>query len=372
MKDPISVSVLGNYLKRIIDAEELLRDIKIFGEVSNYTVSKGIAYFSLKDDDSVLNCVLFNSADFFVPKIGEKIVVTGTPRYYVKGGKLNFNAEKIEEFGEGELYKKFLQLKEKLEREGIFSPEHKLSMPKQIKRIGVVTSSSGAVIQDIINVVKRRNERLDIVLFPARVQGLGADIEIARGVEYFNNSNVDAVIVARGGGSNEDLEVFNSEVLVMAIYNCTKFVVSAVGHETNFTLCDFVADLRAPTPSAAGELLAVTTVESAELLNKLKNNLTAKLEQKIIKESMKIELLNNKNSNLIDKILTVNQNRLDILLTKLNSNNPLTILKNGYAKIEKDGKRVVTTDQLNVSDNVKINFIDGYANSKVLEVEKNR
>ena len=255
-RQPISVSTLSNYIKQIFDAESMLFDLDVIGEISSFVISGKNAFFTIKDEESILNCVLFNVYLFDKPNIGDKVIVHGSPKYYVKGGKLNFNAISIKPFGEGEIYKRFLELKNKLEKEGLFDVEHKKHIPTKIDRIGVITSETGAAIHDIINVVNRRNANQDIVLFPIKVQGIGADIEIANAVKFFSEYNdIDAIIVGRGGGSEEDLQNFNSEIVARAIYDCKKFVLSAVGHETNFTICDFVADLRAPTPTAAAELL---------------------------------------------------------------------------------------------------------------------
>ena len=226
----ISVSQLSGYIKGIFEAEELLHNIMVYGEISGLSILRGNAYFSLKDEEAILSCVFFG-ADEKNLKNGDLVVVTGTPRYYVKGGKLNFNVYKVEPFGVGELFKKFLETKERLAKEGFFDEDRKKEIPKDIKRIGVVTSEMGAVIQDIINVTTRRNKSIDIVLYPARVQGDGADKDIIEGIKFFENYNVDVIIVARGGGSFEDLMPFNSEELARVVFECTKPLISAVGHD---------------------------------------------------------------------------------------------------------------------------------------------
>ena len=300
-RQPISVSMLAGYIKQIFDAETLLYNIDVIGEVSSFGISGNNAFFVIKDENAMLNCVLFG-IESYIPKIGEKIIVTGTPKYYIKGGKLNFNAVNIKPFGEGELYKRFLELKNKLQAEGLFDIEHKKPMPKKIDRIGVVTSETGAVIHDIINVVSRRNSAQDIVLYPIKVQGLGADVDIVKGIEFFSNyDNIDTIIVGRGGGSDEDLQSFNSENVVRAIYNCKKLVVSAVGHETDFTLCDYVADSRAPSPSAAAELPTKDRVDRKMQLDLLMQNISNTMQNKVLL----------KNTNLItlyDKLQSIIQN----------------------------------------------------------------
>ncbi|MBQ3494521.1 MAG: exodeoxyribonuclease VII large subunit, partial [Clostridia bacterium] len=254
MDRALTVTQVGTYIKQIFDAEEMLSYIRVIGEISGLSISKGVAYFVLKDENAQLQCVCFSPEKFSFNN-GDKVYATGTPKYYVKGGKLNFNVSKIEQAGLGELYINFLMLKQKLELLGYFDAANKKPIPKNIKRIGVVTSAEGAVIQDIINVRNRRNKNVDIVLYPVKVQGVGAEYEIKKGIEFFDNYDVDVVVVARGGGSLEDLMPFNTEVVAKAVFYANKPIVSAVGHETDFTICDFVADLRAPTPSVASELL---------------------------------------------------------------------------------------------------------------------
>ena len=295
----ISVSVFSNYIKNILDAETLLYNINIVGEISNWSQSGENVFFTLKDSTSILNCVLFGNSNYKKYNTGDKVIVTGSPKYYVKGGKLNFNCSHIELFGEGEIRKRFLELKNRLQAEGLFDAVHKKSMPKDIKRLGVVTSETGAVIHDIINVTKRRNSAQDIVLFPIKVQGIGADIEIAKAINFFSNyEKVDAIIVGRGGGSEEDLENFNSETVARAIYNCNKFVVSAVGHETDYTICDLVADLRAPTPSAAAELLTKDGSYAKRELQLLLKNIS-----NIVKNKVDLDM-----SNLSKNLYNINNN----------------------------------------------------------------
>ena len=253
----ISVTQISTYFKQIFDAEELLQNISVFGEVSDFSLSRGVAYFSLKDENALLSCVCFGADNLVSVRNGDKVIVRGTPKYYVKGGKLNFNVNKIAPFGTGNLFEQFLKLKQDLENEGLFDDKNKKTIsPQNIKRIGVVTSETGAVIQDIINVVTRRNPFVDIVLYPVKVQGYNAELDIVKGINFFSDyPNVNAIIVARGGGSLEDLKPFNSEIVARAVFACTKPLISAVGHETDFTIIDFVSDLRAPTPSVAAELI---------------------------------------------------------------------------------------------------------------------
>ncbi|MBQ0017438.1 MAG: exodeoxyribonuclease VII large subunit [Clostridiales bacterium] len=366
--EALSVTTISGYLKQILDNDGLLYRVKVFGEISSYNISNGILYFGLKDENALLNCVMFNHNLTKTYNIGDKVVVQGTPNYYIKGGRLSFNVENIEPLGEGELYKNFLILKEKLSKEGLFDLERKKQLPTDIKRIGVVTSETGAVIQDIINVSTRRNKQIDIVLFPVKVQGRYAENSIAKGIEYFNTSNVDAIIVARGGGSEENLLPFNTEVVVRAIANSSKFVMSAVGHETNYTLVDFVSDMRAPTPSAAAELLVkeqnLYLENFVNLSQKLNFLIKLKLDEYEDELNSIVEKLNNKITKKFDDY-SVN---LALLIKDLNTKNPLEILEKGYSKIEMNDKRITSVKEVKQGDELKCNLKDGSLIVNVKEI----
>lgn len=254
-KRVLTVSILTEYLKCLVENEDILKNISVRGEISGLSFNNKTAYFFLKDSDSQIQCVYFNCTDKTLAD-GARVIASGTPSIYTKTGKLSFNVKSIEQDGKGDIFLAILKLKERLEAEGLFLK--KLPMPKVINRIGVVTSETGAVIHDIISVARRRNPCLDIVLYPVKVQGLGAEKEITAAVRTLESYDaVDAIIVARGGGSFEDLMPFNTEEVARAVASCKKFVVSAVGHETDVTLCDAAADVRAATPSIAAEILAI-------------------------------------------------------------------------------------------------------------------
>ena len=363
----ISVTTLSGYLKQIIDNDQLLYRVKVYGEVSSFNISNGIAYFALKDENALLNCVMFG---YSVTKIniGDKVIVQGTPNYYIKGGKLSFNVEKVEAFGEGELYKQFLLLKQRLQNEGLFDLERKKPLPKEIKRIGVVTSETGAVIQDIINVTYRRNDQMDIVLYPVKVQGQNAEQQIAKAIMCFNDINVDAVIVARGGGSEEDLLPFNTEVVVRAVANCDKFVVSAVGHETDYTLVDFVADLRAPTPSAAAELLVQERKSYLQIFENFYDKLNLLINSKLNDFDNKFLSVFDRLQLNIERKLKDDQTKIAFLLNDINAKNPLVILEKGYAKLEKQNKSITSIEQLNIKDEITGNLKDGYFVAEIKEI----
>ena len=215
-----TVSQISEYIYRIFNAEELLHNIKMYGEVSNVSVSNGNIYFNIKDENALIQCMVFGTTYKGVLINGEQVLLTGTPQFYVKGGRLTFIARNVVPYGKGVLYQKYLELKQKLSDEGLFDIKYKQPIPKIVRRIGVVSSSTGAVIQDIINITKRRNDAVDIVLYPVKVQGIGAEEQIAKGINFFSDyDSVDVVIVARGGGSFEDLMPFNTEIVASLCKN---------------------------------------------------------------------------------------------------------------------------------------------------------
>ena len=367
MEQALSVTTLSSYLKQILDNDGLLYRVKVLGEISSINFSNNIAYFGLKDENALLNCVAFEGQILRDFKIGDKVIVQGSPNYYIKAGRLSFSVENVTLFGEGENYKQFLLLKQKLEREGLFDLDRKKPFPKHINKIGVVTSETGAVIQDIINITRRRNGQVDLVLFPVKVQGLLAENSIVRGINYFSNSNVDAIIVARGGGSEEDLAPFNTEMVARALSSCTKFTVSAVGHETNYTLVDFVADLRAPTPSAAAELLVKEEVQYFDKFKTMFDKLNVLIDSRFSQYENKIasNLLGLNNN--IKRTVESKENKLQLMVKDLNGCNPLEILAKGYSKIELDGKRVVSCGQVEVGQTIRCNLLNGSLIAQVKE-----
>jgi len=384
----ISVSQINTYLKNIFEAEVMLQNICVFGEVGSFSVSGGNAYFNLKDESGMLACVLFGADRFETPKIGDMVLVRGSMSYYSKGGKLSFNAYSLMPYGRGLLFEKFLQLKSDLEKRGYFDPLHKKQIPERVKRIGVVSSQTGAVIRDIIDVTHRRNDTIDIVLYPVKVQGVGAELEIANGINFFSQyDDVDVVIVARGGGSMEDLEPFNTEIVATATYNCLKPIVSAVGHETDTTIIDFVSDLRAPTPSAAAELVAwdkslvvesiyaYLNVAEKSLLNKFNNfrNLIFKnfefIDNNLKNRLIKFEGTIDKQILKLDNIQTIierNFNKLEKVKLKIELFNPKKITNMGYSKILKNNKSLNSVKNIGVGDELIVSMIDGCIKTKVI------
>lgn len=387
----LSVTEVSNYVANVFEAEEMLHDISVRGEVSGFQIKSGIAYFSLKDSNCIISCIAFGAEKFGEIKNGDDVLAVGTVRYYAKGGRLNFNVYKLEPYGMGDIYKQFLLLKEKLEKEGLFDIKHKKPLPENIKTIGVVSSSTGAVIHDVIDVSTRRNPSINIKLFPAKVQGEGADLTIIEGLEYFENTDVDVVIVARGGGSYEDLQPFNSEALARKVYECNKVIVSAVGHETDYTIIDFVADLRAPTPSAAAEIVTQDVLVLRQKIENLRYDLVSNFENLVNK---KLELLqenkdlmledftdniDTKKSYILaksealvmlkDNIYAKKEAKTKMLTKLLDSLNPLHILMKGYSKIYKLDKNIKSVKDLNVGDEVSIELVDGKAVANITGVE---
>ena len=383
----ISVAQVNSYIKNIFDAEVMLKNICVFGEIGSYNVSNGNAYFNLKDESGMLPCVLFGANKYDNIKVGDMVLVSGSISYYAKGGRLSFNAYSIMPYGKGLLFEKFLELKAELEARGYFDPAIKKPIPERVRRIGVVSSPTGAVIRDIIDVTNRRNDTIDIVLYPVKVQGLGAEREIATGIDFFSQyENVDVVIVARGGGSMEDLEPFNTELVATAAFNCKKPLVSAVGHETDFTIIDFVSDLRAPTPSAAAELVAwdkyLVQENIYSYLRSMERNIQTKLDYYDNNISHNIDKLDNKFNyiyqkalssidksilklNAIDSLLDKNYNNLDKLNIKLETFNPSKITKMGYSKVFKKSKVINSISKLKDNDTVRLSMIDGEVDCKV-------
>lgn len=384
----LSVTEFNNIIKNIFDAEEMLFNCCVVGEISSFKITNNVAYFVIKDELACLNCVWFSPDKNL--KVGEKVKICGRPNYYVKGGKLNFNVLYVTSFGEGDIYKRFLLLKQSLASQGYFLGKKEL--PKSVRSIGVVTSSKGAVIKDIISVTKRRNKNVDIYVFPSKVQGENADKEICKGINFFANfDDVDVIIIARGGGSNEDLNAFNSESVAKACFVCEKPIISAVGHETDNTLIDLVADIRASTPSVAAEIAVKESKNYAELLNAYFQRFLGAIVNKkeLVKQSLisslkgdaAIKLKISKIKNLIKDFghkLEISQNakfenikqKLTQFETKIQANNPKFVLKNGFALIEKNGVQIKNADMANVGDKIKIYVNDGEIEAKIEGVKK--
>ncbi|MEG1752012.1 MAG: exodeoxyribonuclease VII large subunit [Clostridia bacterium] len=363
----LTVSQVAGYVKGIFEAEEMLHSILVVGEIASLSIVRGFAYFNLKDEESALSCVCFSVQDCPNVKNGDKVVVRGTFEFYTKGGKLNFNVSHIQIYGIGDLFQKFLQLKSKLEAKKLFDFSHKIPVPSDCKKIGVVSSKDGAVIQDIINVATRRNPSVNILLSPSKVQGNGAEFEIVKALELLEKTDVDVIILARGGGSIEDLQAFNTEVLAYAIFNCSKPIISAVGHETDFTISDFVSDLRAPTPSAAAELVTANKLAKVEHFEQIFLRLVQISSTKFLTAQTRVAMLSQLAVKNFELCTERNLQKVNQVLNILEKLDPRSILKLGYARIEKKGKLIKSVTELLLNDEFLATMYDGSVIATVKE-----
>ena len=385
--EPISVSQLNNYIKEKVGNDEFLNNVYIKGEISNFKHHyTGHMYFTLKDENSLIKCIMFKTYTTnlnFNPKDGMKVLILGTVSVFERDGVYQIYCKAMQEDGIGDLYAKYERLKRQLEEEGLFDKIHKKEIPFMPKVIGVLTSQTGSVIRDIINVSTRRNPNVYLRLLPVPVQGEGAAEKIADSIKIMNdNSLADVIILARGGGSIEDLWPFNEEVVARAIFESKLPIISAVGHETDFTIADFVADLRAPTPSAAAEL-AVANIED------IKNNLEKYQNRFAISLNKKLELIRLRHEKVIsskafkEPLLRIQEEYLKLdthikiiydktiekykessyslvnLISKLDSLSPLKTLARGYSIVQKDNKIIKSKLDLKDGDNIQITLKDG-------------
>ena len=390
----ISVTELNSYIKNKIADDEYLNNVLIKGEISNFKNHyTGHMYFTLKDENSLIKCVMFKTYAQklnFMPKDGMKVFVLGGVSVFERDGIYQIYVKAMQEDGLGVLYKKYEELKQRLEQEGYFSEEHKKAIPQMPKIIGVLTSQTGSVIRDIINVSTRRNPNVNIRLYPVPVQGEGAAEKIADGIKFMNkNQLADVLILARGGGSLEDLWPFNEEIVAHAIYNSEIPVISAVGHETDFSISDFVADLRAPTPSAAAELAVPDVYEVKQKINSYQNRLRLSLVKKV--EIMKLryekcmssrvfkEPLRNINDNYLkvdtyikklENIIKTKQKEEKTkyveLVAKLDTLSPLKTLTRGYSLVEKNNNIIKSAKDVNTGDKIDLKFSDGTKQAEIL------
>ena len=396
-KNIYTVGQVNSYIKRNFEDDFVLKNIFIKGEISNckYHFS-GHIYFSLKDETGVLSAVMFkSSASKLKMRLtdGMKVVAQGHIGVYERDGKYQLYASEIFNSGTGDLYKEFEELKKRLSESGMFSSEYKKKIPAFSMNIGVVTAETGAVINDIFNVASRRNPYCKITLYPSKVQGDGAKESICKGIETLDKLNLDCIIIGRGGGSIEDLWAFNEEIVARAIFNCSTPVISAVGHETDFTIADYVADLRAPTPSAAAELAVfeysrfLSDLDSYKFtLKNYMNNKLKSLNETARRYGLNMEVLSpkgklvqniqnsddylNKINNLINAKLHKDSKTLVMLSERLNGLSPLKRLSEGYSFVEdKSGNCIKSVDQVNKGDNIYISLTDGQLSAEVISKE---
>lgn len=397
MENAITVSQINQYIKNLFVRDYALNRVAVRGEISNCKYhSSGHIYFTLKDTASSLACVMFASQrrglDFKLEE-GTGVIVYGNISVYERDGKYQLYARKITREGVGRLYEEYERLKKRLLSEGLFEEQRKRPIPKYASKIGVVTAETGAVIQDICNVSYRRNPYVQIYLYPAKVQGDGAAQTIIKGIRFFEKTDVDTVIIGRGGGSIEDLWAFNEEALARAIAECTKPVISAVGHETDTTISDYVADLRAPTPSAAAEMavyswreMEIALREAAWELNRQMKNiirlrrLDLQRYMMILQHASPQDVLQQKRlyladcqdrlSALMERRVTSARHQMELYVQELKGLSPLYKLKGGYSyTADLEGNHIESVKQLTQGQTISLTFADGTATADIKNIE---
>lgn len=395
MKTIYSVGQVNRYVRNMFTQDYILKKIYVKGEVSNCKYHpSGHIYFSLKDETGLLSCVMFAGQRrglAFRMKDGDRVVVGGAVDVYERDGRYQMYAREITLEGAGALYEKFLALKAELEEMGMFAPEYKQPIPRFIQKLGVVTAPSGAAVQDIRNISLRRNPYLQIILYPALVQGDGAADSIVQGIRMLDGAGVDTIIVGRGGGSIEDLWAFNEEKVARAIFECRTPIISAVGHETDFTIADFVADLRVPTPSAAAELVVDDFAQVMHILDNYRERFRRDMRERIEYQKVRLEqyklrlkylspesrLRDNRQilADYDDALRSAMKNklqqyrhRLGIYLERYQGMSPLAKLNQGYSFVaDQDGRGITSVEQVKPGDRVEISVTDGVIRAEVFD-----
>ena len=394
-RQALSVTQLNEYLKMVIEGDRVLSNVFVRGEISNFKLySSGHAYFTLKDDAGQLKSVMFRSYFSrlaFLPEDGMRVIAHGRVSVYETSGQYQLYVDDLQPDGAGSLAMRFEQLKRKLAAEGLFDEARKRPLPPMPKRIGVITSPSGAAVHDIINVLGRRFSAAEMILYPSEVQGAQAPAQLISGIEFFSMTGlVDVIILGRGGGSAEDLWAFNDEYLARAVASCSVPVISAVGHESDFTICDFVADRRAPTPSAAAEIAVPDMGEILRGLASVKAGLQASMQKRIAQERRMVnqisqsrvfarpdQMLDNFRMRLdeheanlgrsVGQTLLQKRQYTAAVVGKLQALNPLSILSRGYATVSRDGTSITSVKQINDNDTLDIRMADGSIRAAVLQ-----
>ena len=398
MKNTYSVGQVNRYIKNMFTQDYLLQKIYVKGEVSNCKYhTSGHIYFSLKDETGTLNCVMFaghRRGLAFAMKNGDKVIVGGSVDVYERDGRYQMYAKEITLEGAGTLYERYLALKQELEDMGMFAQEYKQPIPAFIHRLGVVTAPTGAAVQDIRNISLRRDPYLQIILYPALVQGEGAADSIVRGIHMLDQAEVDVIIVGRGGGSIEDLWAFNEEKIARAIFECRTPIISAVGHETDFTIADFVADLRAPTPSAAAELAVADFRQILQNIAGLRDRMQKAMQRRaelgraqLMQYQMRFQYLNpeaklrdnrQRLADLDELLRRAMKNRiaeerhmLGIYLERYRGLSPLYKLNQGYSFVsDREGNGIISTKQVHSGDLLEISVTDGVIEAEVRSSRK--
>lgn len=397
----LTVSQVNTYIKALLDHDMIMHSVLISGEISNFKHHySGHMYLTLKDDQSVIKAVMFKMANSqlkFMPEDGMKVVVQGRISVYERGGQYQLYIEAMQPDGVGALHVAFEQLKEKLSKEGLFDDENKKHIPRYPKQIGIVTSATGAAIRDIVHILNRRFPYTNVLIYPVLVQGEQACDQIAAGIGYFNTQKkVDVIITGRGGGSIEELWAFNEEIVARAIAISHIPIISAVGHETDFTIADFVADLRAPTPSAAAELAVPSQVDMREKIEALdahliytmrtllarKQDIVAYLTQAVSPRNLIDDidqqrvLLDTLNKELLSGVKTninTNQERLSALCGRLNALSPLAVLSRGYAVVKDENQSIIkSVDTVKKGQTIEVQIADGNLLCKIEEAKHER
>ncbi len=400
MQKVYSVGQVNTYIRNMFTQDFVLNRVSVRGEISNLKYhTSGHIYFTLKDASAAIACVMFAGARgglAFRMSNGQQVIVDGAVNVYERDGKYQLYATKIRQDGAGELYEKFLELKEELEEMGMFAPEYKQPIPKFVRRIGVVTALTGAAIRDIVNIATRRNPGIRIILYPAKVQGDGAAGSVAAGLAALDTLGVDVIIVGRGGGSIEDLWAFNEEMVARAIFSCHTPVISAVGHETDTTIADFVADLRAPTPSAAAELAVADVTawlqaldEDALQLQRIMQRMIkdarsrlrecelrmhyAKPQQRLMQQKQRLDEYEERLRRVMQSLLEQTRHQLALIEERLRRLSPYEKLESGYGCIlTEDGRRIRSVSQVAPGEVVQIYLADGRMTARIQEVKESK
>ena len=378
--NPFSITQFNEYVSKKLNGDPNLKNLPLIGEVSGVSTSGGHMYFSLKDENSVLRAVIWRSnisrIDTSLIKNGSKIVALGDISAYARGGNYSFSVRMVESFGEGDLAKEYNRVKKLLESEGLFSREHKKPIPRFVKRIGVITSDTGAAIEDIKKIITSKNDYADIIIFPTLVQGIGSPASIIKSIETANNYSksvkcIDVLIIGRGGGSAEDLAAFNDEGVARAIFASKIPTISAVGHESDVSISDWVADARAETPTAAADMAAINTFELREQIARNEQELKKSIAYKIKMERNNIKIQSEHLIHAMSGKIREMKLNIDKAVITLKENNPTNVLSKGYALVTKNDKVVSDMSNIALDEIYTIVMADGSFEAKTTSKTQN-
>lgn len=378
--NPFSITQFNEYVSKKLNGDPNLKNLPLIGEVSGVSTSGGHMYFSLKDENSVLRAVIWRSnisrIDTSLIKNGSKIVALGDISAYARGGNYSFSIRMVESFGEGDLAKEYNRVKKLLESEGLFSREHKKPIPRFVKRIGVITSDTGAAIEDIKKIITSKNDYADIIIFPTLVQGIGSPVSIIKSIETANNysksvKRIDVLIIGRGGGSAEDLAAFNDEGVARAIFASKIPTISAVGHESDVSISDWVADARAETPTAAADMAAINTFELREQIARNKQELKKSIAYKIKMERNNIKIQREHLIHAMSGKIREMKLNIDKAVITLKENNPTNVLSKGYALVTKNDKVISGMSNIALDEIYTIVMADGSFEAKTTSKTQN-